>query len=158
MHWDRQLVGELVAREKVEADPRFKGTFKTLRRNNKQFWEASGVDCQRRCHELEGDCSGYTFSTFYRHCQIFKHVVGIAREPNNGPDLSFPATYSGCRSKQCRDAPKPPPAAAAPAPASPAPAAAAPPAASPPTTPPASLPSASPAPTPAPTPPSGTSG
>jgi uncharacterized caspase-like protein len=123
MHWDRQLVGELVAREKVEADPRFKGTFKTLRRNNKQFWEASGIDCQRRCHELEGDCSGYTFSTFYRHCQIFKHVVGIAREPNNGPDLSFPATYSGCRSKQCRDAPKALPASVAPAPASSAPSA-----------------------------------
>jgi hypothetical protein len=109
MHWDRQLVGDLVTRDKVEADPAFKGMFKTLRRNNKQFWEAGGVDCQRRCAELEGECRGFTFSTFYRHCQLFSHVAGIAREPNNGPDLSFPATYSGCLAPRCRDAPKLPP-------------------------------------------------
>jgi len=123
MHWDRQLVGEILARDKVEADPVFKDKFKVLKRNNKQFWEVGGVDCQRRCHELEQDCDGFTYSTFYRHCQLFSRVTGIALEVANGAELSFPATQSGCKSRRddCRppEAAKPPAGSpiAAPAPA-----------------------------------------
>ena len=140
MHWDRQLIGDLLPRDKVEADPAFKDKYFVLKRNNKQYWEASSIDCQRRCHELEKDCDGFTYSTFYRHCQLFAMVRGIALDPANNAELSFPATQSGCRSRRddCRT---PPPVAVAPAPpaaataapivTTPPPAAAQPPAAAP---------------------------
>jgi hypothetical protein len=103
MNWDRQIVGDLLPRERVEADPQFRGKFGELKRTKKQFWTVGGVACQRRCNELGESCRGFTYSTFYRHCQLFAHVRGLATDPVTGAELAFPATPSGCRSRGCRD-------------------------------------------------------